>query len=194
MPENIIRAEYARRKGWNKSTATRYAQQGKLVIDDDTGLVDEAASDARLAELADATKQGVVERHARERGDRAIESETDPEAPPRHQRKATTGGLSPDRQEFQSAQADKERELATLTRLRREELEGVLVRKDDVKRFWESAAAVISKGLLGMEPRIMPLINGESDAAKRSAILEREVRATLTEFADLFDAMSKPAQ
>jgi len=193
MPENITRAEYARRKGWNKSTATRYAQSGKIRLVD--GLVDVEASDQLLADLADPTKQGVVERHARERGDKGIEAAVNPETNAKHQRKVVaSSGLSSDRAEFQSAQADKERELATLARLRREELEGALVRKDDVKRFIESITAIVSKGLLGMEPRIMPLINGESDAAKRSAILDREVRAVLVEFADAAEAMSKPPQ
>ena len=210
MPEFVLRAEYARRRGWNKSTATRYAQAGKLVLTDD-GLVDVEASDRLIESLADPAKTGVAERHARERADKVINGQLAIDVQPKKPTVTAPAGAagahgyaagvsgdaapaSSDRAEFLAAQAAKERELANLARIKREELEGVLVRKDDVKRFQENIATIVSKGLTGMTPRVMPLINGEPDPAAREQILEREISAVLTEFADAALAMSAPPQ
>jgi hypothetical protein len=60
------KAAFARRKGWNRSTATRYAQAGKIVVTAD-GLVDVEASEERLAASKDPLKEGVRQRHERGR-------------------------------------------------------------------------------------------------------------------------------
>ncbi len=43
----LSKSDYARHKGWHKSTVTRAAQMGRIVLRAD-GKVDVAASEARL--------------------------------------------------------------------------------------------------------------------------------------------------
>lgn len=66
------RAQYARAKAVNRATITRWAKAGRLVLDDG-GNVLVAESEARLAETADPSKAGVVDRHERERGQAVID-------------------------------------------------------------------------------------------------------------------------
>jgi hypothetical protein len=60
------KAAFARRKGWNRSTATRYAEAGKIVVTTD-GLVDVEASERLLDQAKDPLKEGVRQHHQRER-------------------------------------------------------------------------------------------------------------------------------
>lgn len=177
------RAEFAAHMNRNKSTVTRWDQAGKLVFVDD-GKIDFEKSAAMISQSADPAKHGVTLRHARERGDRAIEQELfvpvklaqEPEAP------QADGDSSYAR--FNESRALKEGELAALAKIKREELESLLIRRSDVKRDVESLAVIVAKGLTGIPARVMPLINGEADAGKREQVLEAEIRKVLAEFAD----------
>lgn len=72
-PSNVVsKAEYARMKGINRSGITRWAQAGRVALDDDGNIL-VAESEALLAMTADPAKQGVVERHKQERGQGVID-------------------------------------------------------------------------------------------------------------------------
>src|SRR4051812_29020589 len=60
------KAAFARRKGWNRSTATRLAASGKIVVTTD-GLVDVEASERLLDQAKDPLKEGVRQHHERGR-------------------------------------------------------------------------------------------------------------------------------
>lgn len=190
MPTFGTRAEFAARINRNKSTITRLAQADRLVFSPD-GLIDFEASLDKIAATADPSKLGVVKRHARERGDQAIERElfapvkptgATPAPPP--EAPAGPNDEESSYARFNEARALKEAELATLAKYKREEQEGQLIRRDVVKRDIETLAAIVSKGITSIPARIMPLINAEADAGKREQILESQLRAVLAEFAD----------
>ncbi|MFO0325708.1 MAG: hypothetical protein ACK50D_12015, partial [Burkholderiales bacterium] len=79
-----------------------------------------------------------------------------------------------DYSDFNKARALKEAELAKLAKIKREEQEGLLIRRDDVRKDIETLAVIVSKGLTGIPARVMPLINGEADPGKREALLEEQ--------------------
>lgn len=188
------RAEFAAHRNVNRSTVTRWAHAEKLVFTED-GLVDFAASSALIDSSADPTKHGVALRHAREREAKMVEREITPGAktptgasqlppPPPPDGDAATGEPDSHYAAFNKARAEKEAELAKLARIKREEQEGALIRKDEIKRDVEHLAAIVSKGITGIPARIMPLINAEADPGLREQILEAELRKVLAEFAD----------
>lgn len=190
------RAEFAAHKRVNKSTVTRWDQAGKIVWTDD-GQIDFEKSLALIEQTGDPAKLGVKLRHQRERDDKAIGAELDgdsavteepaPAATRPSGAAASTGDSEPrsnDYSDFNRARALKEAELAKLAKIKREEQEGLLIRRDDVKRDIEALAVIVSKGLTGIPARVMPLINGEADPGKREALLEEQIRHVLNEFAD----------
>jgi hypothetical protein len=189
------RAEFAAHRGVHKSTVSRWEKAGRMAFDAD-GKVDFEKSIELIDQSADPAKQGVVIRHARERENKVIEVAlfASEKAPPPEARQTPPGGselpggaggnADSTYAEFNRARADKESELAKLAKIKREEQESLLIRREKVKRDIESLAAVVSKGLGGISARVMPLINGEPDAAKRELILEEEVRKVLTDFAN----------
>lgn len=87
-PNAVTKAEFARMKGVDRSTITRWADQSRIVVDDGRVLV--AESEARLAETADPSKAGVVKRHELERGAPVADLLTVP-APSRHVTRAEKG-------------------------------------------------------------------------------------------------------
>jgi hypothetical protein len=185
--------EFAAHRNVNKSTITRWDQAGKIAWTPD-GLIDFEKSAALIGEAADPARHGVTLRHAREREVKIIETElhglqsqtdTPQRSPPPDGSPADPSGAAGTTYEaFNKARAEKEGELAKLAKIKREEQEGALVRRDDVQRDIESIATVVSKGLTGIPARVMPLLNAEPDPGKREAMLEEQIRQVLTEFAD----------
>jgi len=168
MTESL--AQFARRKGWHRSTATRRAQQGKLVLTE-AGLVDVEASEARLAATSDPTKEGVRQRHARNRqsagaGDTTKASSND-----------TTYQL------LTKHRAAAEYNRAELLRLELEEKEGRLVDADAVRKYAFGLARAARNALVHLRFRIDPLLAGETDRAKRMEVWDRETRAICDELA-----------
>lgn len=176
MTESL--AQFARRKGWHRSTATRYSQQGKLVMVD--GLVDVEASEARLAVAQDPNKEGVRQRHARGRA-----------AAP-----AATGGSGGDTkanpndttyQLLTKHRAAAEQLRAELLRLEFEEKEGRLVDAESVRKQAFAAARAARNAIVNMRFRIDPLLAGETDRTKRMEVWDRETRTICEELARSLD-------
>lgn len=71
-PNVVSKAQYARMKGIDRSSITRWAQAGRVALDED-GKVLVAESEQLLAMTSDPSKQGVVERHKQERGQGVID-------------------------------------------------------------------------------------------------------------------------
>lgn len=192
------RAELAAYTSKNKSTITRWDQKGHVVWVTDT-LIDFDKTLELVQQSADPSKLGVRLRHQRERDAKSIESAMNDSSPNKDTTPANralgpggaAGGQLPadptsgsDYSNFNKARALKEEELAKLARIKREEQEGLLIRRDDVQKDIESLAVIVSKGLTGIPARVMPLINGEADPGKREALLEEQIRNVLNEFAD----------
>jgi len=193
------RAEFAAHRAVHRSTVMRWHRAGKLVYADD-GAINFDASIKMIEESADPVKQGVTLRHARERGDRVVDKELFDQVPapkntPREDGAmagasavappaGASGSADSSYVEFNRARALKEAELAKLAKMKREEQEGLLIRREKVAKDIESLAAMVSKGLTSIPARIMPLINSEPDPGKREQILEAQIHEVLVEFAD----------
>lgn len=171
------KAAFARRRGWNRSTATRYARDGKLVVNGD-GLVDVEASEARLAATADPMKEGVRQRHERERrrgseASRAHGSDDGTRVDPND-----TGY-----QLLTKHRAAAEYSRSELLRLELEEKEGRLVDAEAVRRRAMQTARAARDAVMNLRYRIDPLLAGEADVAKRAEIWDRETRLICEELA-----------
>lgn len=154
-PQQVTRAEYARMKGWNRSTVTRFAEQGRVVIVDD--LVDVAASEARLAQTAEPSKAGVAERHANERGQQPI-------------------GLSPDLagDSYQKARAIKEKYLALQAKADYERSMGQLLPRADVEQALADVVAYARSSLENLPHRCAGNLVGK-DFEQILATLKSEI-------------------
>jgi hypothetical protein len=132
------KAAFARRMTWNRSTVTRYADAGKIVVTAE-GLVNVEASQARLAALRDPLKEGVRQRHADQRKakDRAAGRGGD------RQDDGESLRVDPNDTSYQvltKHRAATEFNRSELTRLELEEKQGRLVDRDEVRRLAFAAA------------------------------------------------------
>jgi len=165
------KAQFTRRMGWkNRSTATRYADDGKIVVTAD-GLVDVEASQALLAAASDPDKEGVRQRHARNRqsagaGDATKASQND----------STYQLLTKHR-------AAAEYNRAELLRLELEEKEERLVDSEVVRRRAMQLARKAREAIMNLRHRIDPELMAETDSAKRAVIWDRELRAACEDLA-----------
>jgi hypothetical protein len=76
VPRHLVSmAEFARLQGWHRSTVTRLAAAGRIVLTA-KGRVDVAASRQRLAETADPNRADVSERHTADRQRKTAAAET----------------------------------------------------------------------------------------------------------------------
>jgi len=171
------RSDYARHRGVDKSTVTRWGKSDRLAFTSD-GLVDFERSDALLAATLDPMRGHGL----------AIAAAADDFSNARHTN-TRTDLLSPADvpegfQTFVHSRALKEAELAKLAKMRREEQEGILIRRDQVKRDAEAIANIIKRGLEGIPSRVSPVLNAESDPGKRELLLEKEVNQILCEFSE----------
>lgn len=161
----ITQAEYAKLKGWNKSTVTRAKQAGRLVMVG--GLVDVEASDARLADTT-AGRDDVTERHVAERAAKVGAGET---APIRNEARA-------------DAQARKESAAADLMEIELAEKRGNLVAKEDIDAALKSLGASVRARLDVLADQLAPVVAPVSDLDETHAILAEHFRAVLAGIAD----------
>lgn len=171
------KAAFARRMSWNRSTVTRYAAAGKIVVTND-GQVDVEASQARLTASADPLKEGVRHRHREERRARGRDAGGDEDS----------GSLRADPndtsyQALTKHRAAAEYNRAELLRLELEEREGQLVNAEAVRRRALQLASAAGDAIMSLRFRLDPLLAGESDPAKRAEIWDRELRQIREELA-----------
>lgn len=163
------KADFTRRMGWkNRSTATRYAESGKIVIDEKTGLVDVEASLERLKATADPLKEGVRQRHQRGRGERSRDRDDD--------------GLRVDPRDngyqlLTKHRAAAEYSRAELLRLELEEKEGRLVDAETVRKRAQQLARAARDAVLNLRYRVDQVLAGEQDPVKRGEIWDRELQS-----------------
>jgi len=177
----VSKAEYARAKGVNRATITRWAQAGRLVLDGHSQvLVDE--SEARLAETADPTKEGVVRRHEVERGQSVLAlTAADPDLPPRKGEKHESYGkriVESTRRE--AANAD-------IAEMERDRQRGVLTDVEGVKRAQADFSTMVRQTLERVPVELRQhltaaqydLVTGAIDAALRKIAAQALAQAEL---------------
>lgn len=168
------KAAFARRKGWNRSTATRYARDGKIVIAAN-GMVDVEASETLLAAAADPLKEGVRARHRDAR--RARDDQVPGDEGLRVDPKDSAYQL------LTKHRAATEASRAELARLELEEKQGRLVNAEAVRKRAHQAARTARDAVMSLRFRLDPLLAGETDPAKRAELWDKEARHICEELA-----------
>lgn len=174
------RAEFARLMGVNKSTVTRWADKGQIVLA--SGQVDVEASQQRLRDTGGA-RPDVAERHAAGRG-AAVPG-------PQSGAKVGAGDTAPppapdDRvgNTYQAARAVKEKYAAMQARLDYEKAVGNLIPKEDVDLALKTFATATRARLDTLPDQLAPLLAPVSDLGEIHALLAEHLRLALAGIAD----------
>lgn len=167
-PFLLTKAEFSRRQGWAKSTATRYAQQGKLVLDEG-GLVNVLESEALLVASRDPSKDRVRARHERERAARELRADGAPDA-------LRVDPSDPTFRAIQKSRAQSEAAKASILQMELAERQGKLVDADKVQRAVFAGIRGIRNRTQQIATRLAPLLAAESDPVKIEGMIEVEVR------------------
>jgi hypothetical protein len=161
---------------------------------DADGKVDFEKSIELIQKSADPAKQGVIVHHARERENKVVQTlllgdveETQKEPLPRVGADFSTGNVDESYANFNRSRALQAEENARILKMKREELEGLVVRLEIVERNAETAASIVRRGFSNLPARVMPLIDAEPDAGKRYLILEQQLDLLLDEMCEAID-------
>lgn len=181
--EHVSKAEYARLKGWNRSTVTRAADAGRLVLTGD-GKVDVAASDARYAETADPGRADVAQRHA---AGRAGDDFARIDQQPKRQQQQEDHAPAPDKigNSYQAARAVKEKYAAMEAKRLYEVNIGKLVEKSDVINIVADVVIGFRQSLENLPHAIAPQIIGKDQDAIR-AMIKEEINIRLNDMEKRF--------
>ena len=193
----VSQAEFAELKGWHRS---RVSQLKKLkpspIVFTESGLVDVDKTEEQLAKFQQADKQGVRERHQRDRALKSHEVEVLPasgmasQSPP-----ADASGKKADAPRddsfarFNAARAQREEENLALARMAREEREGLLVRKDDVLAAAGDIGQLLIQRLESLSVKVAPGLAAETDPVACQAIIDQHVRQLRADLANKLRAL-----
>lgn len=154
--------EFAKIRGVNKSTVTRYKQADRLVFTDD-GLVDVEASNQRIADTADPNRDDVVNRHAKNKG---IEDDQEPDE---------------NTVSYQKSRAKKEKYLALQAKADYEKSICELVEREQVQRDWANVAITMRSALERIPDLLSAELAAETDHNRVHAILVENIETILKE-------------
>ena len=157
----VTQAEFARLKGWNRSTVTRLKKAGRLVMDG--ARVDVEASEKRLAETG-GMRDDVAERHAAARHASEPGSQSQPGV--RTETRA-------------DAQARKEAVAADLLELELAEKRGNLLARDDVELAMKSIGAGVRAAVEVLADQLTPLVAPITDLHEVHALISDASRNLL---------------
>lgn len=171
----ITRAEFARQMGVNKSTVTRWAEKGQIVLSGSG--VDVEASRQRLHETGGA-RPDVANRHAVARGKAvgAVETPAPPTPPSSTEDKVGNS--------YQAARAVKEKYAALAAKLDYERSLGNLIPKDDVDTALRSLGASVRAKLDVLPDQLAPILVAVTDLDEIHALLAEHCRGVLSAVAD----------
>lgn len=166
----VTQAEFARLQGWVKSYVTALKKEGRLVMND--GLVDVAASRARILETADPEKAAVAERHAAARAGTAdpLAGEDDDDEQ-----------VSTKRVDYQEAKTRKEIANARLAEMEVERESGKLVEAAMVSAALADAGATLRSTLSNLPAIVAPMLATLSDETQIRLVLEEHIEQALSD-------------
>lgn len=171
------RAAFARRLGVNRSTVTRWAETGRVVLAGDA--VEIAASLQKLKDTGGA-RPDVAERHAAGRAAAKVGAgDTPPVAPPRETTSGDSVGNS-----YQTARAVKEKYNALQAKLDYERQLGNLIPKEDVDLALATMGAAVRSRLDVLADQIAPIVAPVTDLNEVHALLSEQHRLVLAGIAD----------
>lgn len=185
MAETITRAGFARMLGINRSTVTRWAEVGRLVLDD-YGNVRVEESRRRLGETSGG-RDDVAARWASQRVASMSAPQPDPEnAPTARSAPATgnNGGNAAGVETRSEAQARKEAASADLMEIELAQKRGNLIPKEDVDAALKSFAAGVRARLDVLADQLAPVVAPVADMDEVHALLAEHARGVLAAVAD----------
>lgn len=166
------RADFARRQGVNRSTVTRWAETGRIVLAGDG--VDVEASLRRLAETAGA-RPDVADRHAAARGG-ALPTAAAGSPPPSAPSSAQDDRIG---NSYQAARAVKEKYAALKAKADYETQIGNLIRREDVEAAFRAVGGAVRAALDVMPDQVAPVIAPVTDLEDAHALLTEAGRSIL---------------
>ena len=189
MPgETIKRVAFAARLNVNRSTVTRWAEAGRLVLDA-AGDVLVEESLARLRETS-AGRDDVADRHATNRGAAIPEAMPAAENATEAENRATARATSPATdlprgvESRADAQARKEAAAADLLEIELAQKRGTMIPKEDVDAALKAFAAAARARLDVLADQLAPVVAPVTDMAETHALLAEHGRQVLAGIAD----------
>lgn len=180
----LSQSAFARHLGVERSYVTQLKKAGRLVMTDD-GQVDVEASEARIAETADPGKAGVVERHAKQRGEAPARPATDEE--PEDEEVAS-------RPDYQRSRARREEANAKLAEIEVEKEAGGLYVAALADAVVADAVTVFRTTLESRRPLLVSQMATMTDEADLRLFLEEQDEALLGDLHQRFAALADEAR
>jgi len=183
----LTRSEYAIYKGVSKPMVTKWARDNRLVLTHDEKFVLVAESDARIRLTASLNnsfneKIGAVEKEKvnkiiKEKGLTELTWDV----------KSTQLDLETDDADvlFRNARALREKAAALQAAAEHEKFVGTLVEKEVVEKIVFERARQFRDGVMACSRRIAPDVIGKESIQEIEALIQKELRAMLEQFAKL---------
>lgn len=160
------RADFARRMGWNKSSVTRAAQDGRVVVEG--GLVNVEASLEKINALASpyahhrAHAQQLAESRQQKITPAAVQAALRAMAPPPEKpAEPLPPGESIEElnRRLKKAEADKREHEAEMARMERETMAGNLIAREDVEFALDDFGATLRSLMDNLADRLAPVVH-----------------------------------
>lgn len=142
------RAEFARRMGWNRSSVTRAAKDGRVVLAGD--MVDVEASLQKIEALAHPAAHHQAHVRQLEEGRKAKADGVEKPAPE---------GIEELNLRLKRAEADKREHEADMARMERETMAGNLIAREDVEFALDDFGATLRSLMENLADRLAPVVH-----------------------------------
>jgi hypothetical protein len=172
MTQTMTKSQYAVHIGKSKQYISQLVRNGR-VVQNPAGLIKVEESDALMAELADPSKQGVVERHAEAR---------DTPAEPMLDKAGSA---------YQQARAMREKYNAMSAKIAYEKEIKTLISVEEVIFAIASGDAVIRQRLESLPDVLSPQLAAEPDEQRVRSLLIDYIEALLTNLSGAFNKLVK---
>jgi len=188
LPDMMTQTEYAKYKGVHKSRVTQWKKDGRLVFSADGKFILVAESDARLKETVNLNGYANSVHAAAERADinERIEQEKSYEELKKSVSNTQLDLETKDADElFKNARALREKAAALQAAAEHEKFIGSLVEKSVVEKIIFERARQFRDGVIATSRRIAPDVIGKESITEIEAIVQKELRVMLEQFAKL---------
>lgn len=188
LPNMMTQTEYAKYKSVHKSRVTQWKKDGRLVFSADGKFILVAESDARLKETVNLNGYANSVHAAAERAE--INERIEQEKSYEELKSAVTNTQldleTKDADElFKNARALREKAAALQAAAEHEKFIGSLVEKSVVEKIIFERARQFRDGVMATSRRIAPDVIGKESITEIEAIVQKELRVMLEQFAKL---------
>lgn len=187
-PNQKTQSQYADYKGVHKSRVTQWKKDGRLVFSDDGKFILVAESDVRLKETVNLNGYANSVHAAAERAEinERIEQEKSYEELKSSVTNTQLDLETKDADElFKNARALREKAAALQAAAEYEKFIGSLVARDVVEKIIYERARQFRDGVMAASRRIAPDVIGKESIVDIEAIVQKELRGMLEQFAKL---------